>query len=346
MKPTTRRITWLDHAKAMAIILVVAGHFVQSYCPDLNVIFKIIYSFHMPAFFVLSGFLFSEKKPFKNFIVKKAKSLLLPYVVFSALLLVYRFAVNVLNGSYGDILSQIKENLVSTLLIENDSYFMFLWFFPCLFTANIFLYFIFRVTDKEPVRALLCLVLAGLMLLINNRFGITLPLCADTAGAAAVWLYIGHLLKIINIEKIKFKPALFFISFALLLCVNVVMFQLYPGPENYDSFRSLNFVNYGFAALNGLFGSLFIVMFGFVSEKISVLAKVGQASSYIYGLHFLLLGAVGKILFHISLPNELLLQILNTIIACVIIVSVITVFVSIKDKMIFRIKSKWKGSTQ
>lgn len=346
MKTTTQRITWLDNAKAIAVILVVAVHFVQSYCPDLIVVQKIIFSFIMPAWFVLSGFLFSEKKPFKILIVKKAKSLLLPCVVFSVLLLVYRFAVNILNGSYGDIFTQIKENLVSTLLLENDSYFMFYWFFPCLFTANIFLYFIFRFTDKELIRALLCLALAGLMLLINNRFGITLPLCADTAGAATVWLYIGHLLKITNIEKTKFKPFLLFISFALLLCINVVMFQLYPEPENYDSFSILNFVNYGFSALNGLFGSIFIVMLGFVSEKTRVLAKVGQASSYIYGLHFLLLGAVGTILFHKSMPNKLLLQILNTIIACVIIVSVITIFVSIKDKMIYRLKSKWKGSVQ
>ena len=47
MKTTTQRITWLDNAKAIAVILVVAVHFVQSYCPDLIVVQKIIFSFKL-----------------------------------------------------------------------------------------------------------------------------------------------------------------------------------------------------------------------------------------------------------------------------------------------------------
>lgn len=53
------RIRWIDNAKAIAILMVVIGHIIQSmYSPDNfdeNIVFRIIYSFHMPLFIMLSG---------------------------------------------------------------------------------------------------------------------------------------------------------------------------------------------------------------------------------------------------------------------------------------------------
>lgn len=51
------RNEYLDFLKGLAIILVVTGHCIQiSYINfDENVIFKVIYSFHMPFFMFLAG---------------------------------------------------------------------------------------------------------------------------------------------------------------------------------------------------------------------------------------------------------------------------------------------------
>lgn len=53
------RIAWIDNVKGIAILLVVLGHVIQfMYCPsnfDQNPVFRVIYSFHMPLFFILSG---------------------------------------------------------------------------------------------------------------------------------------------------------------------------------------------------------------------------------------------------------------------------------------------------
>ena len=49
------RIVWLDVAKGMAIILMVLGH---SGLP--SVINSFIFAFHMPFFFVASGFLWDD----------------------------------------------------------------------------------------------------------------------------------------------------------------------------------------------------------------------------------------------------------------------------------------------
>lgn len=87
------RIDWVDYAKGLGIILVVIGHVLRGINEadmGLNENFFIvsdflIYSFHMPLFFFLSG-VFVEKSVNKNFkttILKKANSLLYPYFLWS-----------------------------------------------------------------------------------------------------------------------------------------------------------------------------------------------------------------------------------------------------------------------
>ena len=52
-----KRIEWIDVSKGIGIILVLIGHI--SLNGGLN---KFIYSFHMPLFFILSGFTFNLAK--------------------------------------------------------------------------------------------------------------------------------------------------------------------------------------------------------------------------------------------------------------------------------------------
>lgn len=48
------RIEWVDIAKVLGVILVICGHLL--YATNFDVINKMIYSFHMPMFFTLSGY--------------------------------------------------------------------------------------------------------------------------------------------------------------------------------------------------------------------------------------------------------------------------------------------------
>lgn len=60
MVNTTNRKIWADSLKGLLMLLVVIGHAIQSLirddCYD-NHLWNIIYSFHMPAFMALSGWL-------------------------------------------------------------------------------------------------------------------------------------------------------------------------------------------------------------------------------------------------------------------------------------------------
>lgn len=73
----------IDAVKGIAIILVVMGHI----CTGIPGLVKWIYSFHMPLFFLISGYLQEgkERRQFVPFLKKKACDLLYPYCTFAVL---------------------------------------------------------------------------------------------------------------------------------------------------------------------------------------------------------------------------------------------------------------------
>lgn len=73
--------------RALATLLVLVGHVIQFTDPgfDNSCLFRLIYSFHMPLFMCLSGFL-APPKPVNGFLRRKAVQLLVPFVFWSLLL--------------------------------------------------------------------------------------------------------------------------------------------------------------------------------------------------------------------------------------------------------------------
>ncbi|MFA7314321.1 MAG: acyltransferase [Candidatus Magasanikbacteria bacterium] len=78
------RIALVDALKGFAIILVVVGHALQINLLDFdnNIFFRIIYSFHMPLFMFLSGFVAFNilKLPSFTFVRKKFLCLVVPFL--------------------------------------------------------------------------------------------------------------------------------------------------------------------------------------------------------------------------------------------------------------------------
>ena len=78
----------LDALKGLAIILVVTGHIIAFSHPgtvDKSLLFNLIYSFHMPLFFFISGYLvFGRFGPTTSgWIQKKFVQLIIPYTIFT-----------------------------------------------------------------------------------------------------------------------------------------------------------------------------------------------------------------------------------------------------------------------
>ena len=82
---TVKRVGYVDIAKGIGIILVVMGH--NDFALISPFAHKLIYSFHMPMFFFMSGMFFKPDVPFRSFIRQRFHRLLKPFFVM--LLLIY-----------------------------------------------------------------------------------------------------------------------------------------------------------------------------------------------------------------------------------------------------------------
>lgn len=86
VKGNSSRDIFVDMLKGLAILLVVFGHALQSTYPDFdnNIYFRIIYSFHMPLFMFISGWVATYNNfntSFYSFAGSKFKRLVVPFFI-------------------------------------------------------------------------------------------------------------------------------------------------------------------------------------------------------------------------------------------------------------------------
>lgn len=85
---TKQRDYLFDNYKALLIILVVIGHFIEPAYKNNTLLYTLkwlIFSFHMPAFIFISGY-FSKRELSFGTLVRK---LAVPYVIYELFLLFY-----------------------------------------------------------------------------------------------------------------------------------------------------------------------------------------------------------------------------------------------------------------
>ena len=184
------REKWVDDVKVIACILVVLGHFFQSMTKanilpenDLYQWFNTtIYYFHVPLFFICSGYLYQKYSKVSDFInwkknvIKKALALGVPYVTFTTATWVLK---TVFSGSVNDQVGGLGDTL---LLHPTAPY----WYLYALF-------FIFLVTPtfstmKTTVIGLIVAVVAKALILTGGGTGIY---AISTVLANEIWFVLG-----------------------------------------------------------------------------------------------------------------------------------------------------------
>lgn len=111
------RISYIDVFRGLLMLLVVLGHAIGSSDDYVN---KIILSFHMPAFFFLSGMCFHSKSSnILEALKKKSKSLVWPYFTFSILGVVLYWLL--LAGTSKDLGVTVLQTVVG--IIWNDGFY-------------------------------------------------------------------------------------------------------------------------------------------------------------------------------------------------------------------------------
>ena len=128
------------------MFFVIWGH-----CGIVEEIDQYIYSFHMPAYFMISGMVFSFNKEFRFFpmLKKKVKGLLIPYVVLN-LYVIPVWYINTCTGMNDPF--PIWKVLIGILFSNRLSGFPMAsnttWFITCLFLTEI-IFFVFRILIKK-----------------------------------------------------------------------------------------------------------------------------------------------------------------------------------------------------
>lgn len=126
------RLLWVDALKGLGIIGVIAGH-VWTHGPVRDA----IYAVHMPLFFLLSGYVASAG-PWSRSLPRLARTLLVPFVCFSILLLAADFLIEGLRGVrpiFPSWSAGVWTILFATAQLRGP--FTIFWFIPCLFCARL-----------------------------------------------------------------------------------------------------------------------------------------------------------------------------------------------------------------
>ena len=83
-----KRIEFIDIAKGIAIICIILGHLNNQ---QIN---KIVFTFHVPIFFIITGYFISSKYSMKEFIKNKFKRLIIPYIITCLLMIIISLICN------------------------------------------------------------------------------------------------------------------------------------------------------------------------------------------------------------------------------------------------------------
>ena len=191
------RISWIDYLKVFACILVVLGHLIQSLQKSnfdnfeniTSFINWFIYLFHMPLFFVASGYLYELKKKdfslkqYKGFIFKKIINLGVPYLTFYLLYVL----INIMFASSVNSPKGINE-IIGIVNNPMPPY----WFLYALLSIFIFIPLLEKLLKNK--KNLIFIVLVCLKVL--SVFIDTNIYLIDSFFENAVYFYLGSVLKV------------------------------------------------------------------------------------------------------------------------------------------------------
>ena len=148
---TTERKKYLDAAKGWGILMVVFGHITKLGNP-IDIWFG---AYKLAVFYFVSGYLLAMRQSFRKmstgeYIKKHAKSLLIPYLGYSAFVMLYNVIVGIMKWkSTTDIVKRFLLQAYMTFSFRGISA---LWFLPTLFFAQVL--FIFVIKSRKEIKVL------------------------------------------------------------------------------------------------------------------------------------------------------------------------------------------------
>ncbi len=170
--------------KGFGILLMVLGHM---WFNHLNYE-TYIYAFHMPLFFVISGYLYKTPANLGASVKKKMRTLLVPYFFFG--LLYYAIWMFRHYQPGGDWVTHLRGVLL--ISVDDVPYESALWFLMALFWAWLFFVLLERFIKDEWIRAVVIIVLSFIGSMWGKTMPFLLPWGWQNAMAILVYFWLGN----------------------------------------------------------------------------------------------------------------------------------------------------------
>lgn len=178
-----QRLEWVDMAKGYGILAIIVSHVFTGHS-----ISQWLFTFHVPLFFFLSGFLFRNEKPFRSFLAGKVRRMLIPYF---ALALPIVFAEAALGGSSAGFWQRVSEYAFQVVIQRR---LWPIWFLACLFVLELMAYGLTRYITNGWLLALAGAALGALGVAYAEQGGPILPWNLDACFSVMPFFLAGFLL--------------------------------------------------------------------------------------------------------------------------------------------------------
>ena len=291
MNTDIKRIVWADYVKFIAIYLMALCHF------NLNseVACDYIYMFHMPVFFLISGY-FEKGYPLdKSQFRKHIKTLIIPYFFFSICNLLICWVSPYLHPElyhYSTITESIGKAIIGMFLMDDvvRSYAFMpcyaLWFLVSLFEIKIVFALMCKYWNCRRINILLILLLIIATIYWHFPF-----YSADSAGLGFFFYVMGYLLRKSNLIEIFNNRAI-----SCFICIFSFIYLYYYGLQNGKI--DINGGVWGNSVilfyLNGFIGSIMCISLAkMVPSNCTFMQEAGRSTLSILGTH-VFVGMVGK----------------------------------------------------
>lgn len=263
---------WVDWFRTIMIFAIAWGHALCAEPTASSSIIRFLYSFHVPAFFFISGYTFRSESHFLPFAVKKFRSQMIPYYIFSLIsILIFLFLGKFASSGLGVAITttELVPNILGMLYASGTTGYMKwnlpLWFIPCLFIATILFFWIRRMIEAVQKHASINIVFTFLMCIsillsfLNYYcFHIAkLPFGFETVIYVLPFFIAGNWLRTYTNAQATNRLKILCIGI-LFLCAGAVIAFVNPGRVDYVSSAFMNLTIFYISAFLSIFG--FIIL--------------------------------------------------------------------------------------
>lgn len=288
-----QREGWIDIMKGLGILSIVLSH---AYIPD-TFTKKFIYSFSIPLFFFVSGYLHVVDKQMKIF-KKRFHTLIIPYTFFYFISTAwYIFYTNV-SSNVDPYSLQIRRVLGFFYGVGSDQwmYNITLWFLVCLFVVTLSYNYI-ALHFKKSTSLFLLLLFSIISYQGSLLLTVRIPWGTDVAFSGIVFFGLGALFKRKNYLERLFNSKYSVLSIAVFLPASII--TAYYNSE--IDMNTLKFGNYFLFYTSAITGIMWIAILSKkIIRKSSILTYFSKNSLTILGTHTVVLVLLPSIMKRIK----------------------------------------------